>query len=78
MNLLRSAVRNRLSTELCRVLMTIALIGGERYKHVSTGEHGPRGRDLQGVEGGEEALLRSKRPRALGQEAVGGVDGGAA
>jgi hypothetical protein len=36
MNLLRSAVRNRLSTELCRVLMTIALIGGERYKHAST------------------------------------------
>jgi len=36
MNLLRSPVRNRLSQELCRALMTIALIGGEKYKHPST------------------------------------------
>ena len=36
MNLLRTAVRNRLSERLCRVLMTIVLIGGEDYKHPDT------------------------------------------
>lgn len=36
MNLLRTALRNRLSERLCRVLMTINLIGGEDYKHPGT------------------------------------------
>ena len=36
MNLLRTALRNRLSERLCRALMTINLIGGEDYKHPGT------------------------------------------